>query len=430
MKRLLSIVLLVLAGIAINAQSFNINPAHISSNDARGTEKLVFTNNGNSTISFDLRAVETTAGTNQVKTAADVQSVESSESLYDFIETASEGVSWMTISPTSGNVAPGQSVEFTVTFNATDVSQVLSAQILVSTNAEFASRQNISVNLFDNGSRAVCNFFTGTDNENDNLGGTPDGDMDYYWCYGENPAVPIEFNIFVTETTITSAQISIYAYDIDETSGEIDVVYFNGHQLGALTGNNGQWSTTVFALDPSWVNGGAGNAGKNLVQIYITVPGWCVTVDWGQININDCAGDATIRYANLDATCVNPGDRVCVDIEVDSDRQSHPIRVEYNLLNENSIAIDGGSYSYTTLNGNDDPFTRCFNIPGNATPGSVYNVQVIVFDAATNVQTDFEMVPLGIAPCDVPPVPVSNWALFIGIALILTFAVIRFRRMI
>lgn len=429
MKRILSIVLLALIGIIVNAQSFNLNPAHLSSSDPRGTETVVFTNNGSTSITFDLKTVETTSRTTPKNTSINVESTETPEQLFKFLDDAPEGVSWMTVTPTSGTVAPGQSVEFRIAFSAGEIREVLSAQIFVTTNSQAMPRTNISVNLFDLATRDQCVFFTGTDNENDAHTGVADGDMDYYWCYNESPAVPIEFNIFVTETNITSALLSLYTYDVDETSGEIDQVYINGHLLGALTGNDGQWSTSVFAVNSAWVNGGVGDAGKNLIQIYITVPGWCVNVDWGQISVNGCAGEASIRYANLSTECAEPGSEVCVDIEVDSERASHNVKVEYNLLNESNVSVDGGSYTYVTTGNSDDPFTRCFDVPFNATPGSTYTVQVIVYDAASNLQEDIELVPLGIAPC-APPVPVSNWALFIGIALILTFAVIRFRRMI
>jgi len=417
--------LFIFMGIAVNAQSYSLNPSHISSSDARGTETVLFTNNGNTSITFDLKAVETTKGTTTGKLTG--ESIESSEGLYKFLETATEGVSWMTVTPTSGTVAPGQTIEIKLTYNAMDISEVLSAQILVITSDQFAPKINISVNLFNISSRGQCIFFTGTDNERNALDGISDFDMDNYLCYMDN-LTPIEFNIFCEEPAITSAQLSLYTWDVDETSGEVDHVYFNGHLLGALTGNNDSWSTSVFAVDPSWVVPGPN--GKNLVQVSIDVAGWCVEVDWGQLLVNDCAGDASIRYVNLDATCVNPGADVCAEIEVDSERPSHEVRVEYNLLDENNVSVDGGSYTYTTTGLNDDPFTRCLTVPAGATPGSTYNVQVIVYDVATSFQLDLKLTPLGIAPCGAPLIPISNWALYIGIMLIVTFAVIRFRRIL
>ena len=91
--------------------------------------------------------------------------------------------------------------------------------------------------------------FTTDDNENNALAGIPDFDMDeYLFNYDNN--VPIEFNIFIEDIAITDAQLTIYAWDIDETSGEVDEVYLNGHLLGTLTGANQEWSTTVFTIDP------------------------------------------------------------------------------------------------------------------------------------------------------------------------------------
>ena len=79
---------------------------------------------------------------------------------------------------------------------------------------------------------------TTADNENNVLTGISDGDLDVY-LFNTNSLAFIEYNIFIDDAVVTTAQLSILAYDIDWSSGEQDGVYINGHFVGNLTGANG-----------------------------------------------------------------------------------------------------------------------------------------------------------------------------------------------
>ena len=129
-----------------------------------------------------------------------------------------------------------------------------------------------------------------------------DCDMDTY-LYNNSLIQPIEFTINVPNTTITSAELLLLNWDVDEDTGEVDQVYFNNHSAGILVGVNEAWSTTTISINPAWVV-----TGDNLVRIDIDTTGLnrAVKTDWGQLVINDQGGTAFIRTVNLDKSAYTP----------------------------------------------------------------------------------------------------------------------------
>src|SRR5262245_63873350 len=102
--------------------------------------------------------------------------------------------------------------------------------------------------LFSAGVSAQATYYTNSDNENNANTHVADNDMDV--SLGRSSGIhPIEFNIDVTTLPMSSAVLTMYNLDVDEEQGEIDEVYFNGHLLGHLTGADGVWSVTSFAVN-------------------------------------------------------------------------------------------------------------------------------------------------------------------------------------
>ena len=235
--------------------------------------------------------------------------------------------------------------------------------------------------------------FTTHDNENNSHTGTCDGDMDMY-LYNNNPPSPIEFNILVTETEpIESAWLWINAWDIDEEYGELDKVYFNGHFLGYLTGDNDTWSSSFFNIDPSWVQ-----QGNNLVEIDIDVthpgdPHWAVNVDWGQLLLNQVERNASFRSLSLDQTGYQPGDSIYMNAEMDTDLVSQTLNLEFNLIDPNGFIADSHIYNgwvvYGGEGGTYSPYPYLFNLPSSAESG-IYQVKGMAFDATTGLLQDTE----------------------------------------
>ena len=251
--------------------------------------------------------------------------------------------------------------------------------------------------------------FTTYDNENNALAGVPDFDMDEY-LFNDDPIAPIEFNLTIEETAITDAQLSLYVWDIDETTGEVDEVYINGNYIGTLTGANMEWSTSVFIIDPSYLVPGPN--GQNLVQVFIDVdnigdPTWAVAVDWGQLVLNNNTGDAWIRYVYLDKECYEEGEDVEITIEVDTSIGVQWVLVETNLLDPNGVNIAGTSRYIMIELSNDEPFVEVLTIPSGS-PDGIYHVQVIVYAGCTMIQQDLWLVPFEVG-CGQTPVTLSSF---------------------
>jgi len=245
---------------------------------------------------------------------------------------------------------------------------------------------------------------TSDDNENNYYTGSPDWDMDVYLGIGE-PNIPIEFNIFIEDKTISTAQLSILAWDVDwegyaQRPGERDAVYLNDHFLGYLSGADEEWSTSIFEVNPSLIN--IGPNGKNTVRIEIDVLdfGWWVEVDWGQLIINNATGTAKFRYVLPDKYEYYSQETIYVTEEVDADPTMY-VRVETNLLNPQGQIVAGESYFQFATMG-DEPFTVSL-MSGTILPPGDYLIMAILYDAASNIQQDIIYVPITILESCINP---------------------------
>ncbi len=259
-------------------------------------------------------------------------------------------------------------------------------------------------------------YVTASDNENNALSGTSDGDMGVYLCNTSSNA-PIEFNIFITDITVTTAQLSIMGWDIDWAEGEKDEVYLNGTYIGDLTGINNTWSTSVFNVSPSIINPVGVNGGKNLVQIKIDQNNigacwWSVQVNWGQLVINGSAGgNVNFRYVTLNNTQYCSGQCPVVTEEVDA-APSTSVRLETYLLDPTNNAIGQVNTPLYTATSGDEPVTiSTLCLPVNPTAGT-WKIQAICYDI-NNVQQDIKTVTFTVTnPCN--PVPtMGQWGLIL-----------------
>jgi hypothetical protein len=232
-------------------------------------------------------------------------------------------------------------------------------------------------------------MITTRDNQNNTGTGDRDCDMDTY-LYNDSLIQPIEFTIDVPSISgITSAELLLLNWDVDENSGEVDNVYFNEHLAGSLVGANDTWSTTALTIDPTWVV-----AGNNLVRIEIDTTNItrAVTTDWGQLVFNDQEGTATIRTALLDKSIYSPGDIVHTNVEIDTSLTTQDVRTEINLRNASGQILDGTSVNHTLSGTSDDSISVDLIIP-TGVPVGTYNIQVLVYDLASSIIQDAQVIP-------------------------------------
>jgi len=371
------------------------------------TDTLIIKNTGNADLTFSINDTTSLANIriqNSNYRRGDLQT----DFNYYVIKNARNelrNVGWLTEYPLSGTILPGDSVKIFLTFNSTGLpSGEYNAHILINSNDPDEPVKIVKATLIKN-----LKNITTIDNENNSLEGIPDYDLDAY-LFNTSSISPIEFNIFINETQINTAELLIYAWDIDETSGEVDEVYVNGHLVGTLTGANGQWSSTDLNIDPSFLNPGPN--GKNLIQIKIDVNGhgyWAVNVDFGQLIINGKQNQSTanIRYVKLNKSIFsNKGDTVVVKEEIDTKLAIQKVKVETNILDTGKVNIDGTSRVITISDSLDEPFNEVFYLPSNIPEGTYY-VQVIVYDDTTFIVQDSKLLPF-IVSSNKPPATPQN----------------------
>ncbi len=202
--------------------------------------------------------------------------------------------SWINENPGSGTIISGNDANVQITIDATGLAPGYhNGEVLINSNVPANPQISVPVVLEVVPPMASYSTINTGDNENNQLTGTPDNDLNTYLCKGEN-ILPVEFNFFIDQNTIESADLIIETFDIDQTGGnglpynEVNNVYFNDYLVGVLTGSNNGNSTTTISVPPAIINPGPN--GKNLVQIYVSVLGkyWCTNVQSAELRIYNC----------------------------------------------------------------------------------------------------------------------------------------------
>jgi triacylglycerol lipase len=113
------------------------------------------------------------------------------------------------------------------------------------------------------------------------------------------------------------AHLFLPAFDVDVhgASGvppEVDRVSFNGHVLGALTGDNQVWKLNDFEIPIDWIKFPSDvvlpvTPADNVLQIDIdtasgTQEHWCTAVDWVELKFNAIAPIFLVHGTNADST--------------------------------------------------------------------------------------------------------------------------------
>jgi triacylglycerol lipase len=119
------------------------------------------------------------------------------------------------------------------------------------------------------------------------------------------------------------AHLRLPAFDIDVNGApgyppEVDRIFFNGHDLGTLTGDNNIWKLNSFDIPIEWVKfpsrGSAGSEPSpaiNDIQINIdeaSAPyeNWCMSVDWVQLDFSAIAPIFMVHGTNAQSDTWDP----------------------------------------------------------------------------------------------------------------------------
>ncbi len=107
------------------------------------------------------------------------------------------------------------------------------------------------------------------------------------WLSGYDDEGPVGLPFVINGTVLEKSTITMNCFDIDEASGERDVIYLRDItedtevRLGHLTGRNQEWNTTSFTVAPELLKK------DHTYQLYLkdTVSGWVTWVDTASITI-------------------------------------------------------------------------------------------------------------------------------------------------
>ena len=298
--------------------------------------------------------------------------------------------SWISFNPFMGQLAPESEQTITITVNpGTLVAGIYNSSFEVVSNAPGRESTSVDFELV----REVYNV-TDFDNENNSGEGLADNDLDINIGYNNSNA-PIEFNLFCNNPDTETVNLSIRAWNVDDTNGGVHSVYLNGYILGELKGIANSWTTTLFDVEPSYLSSTLVN--KVEIQVDTDFAGNTIKVDWGQLSYDNSSLNASIRYIDLDKSSYYAGATVEVTEEIDTNLSSQEIRVETTIYSPGQTIVSGSSRVFTINGTQSDSISESLEIADHYTPG-VYELQVIVYDNISNLQqalltSNFEVKP-------------------------------------
>jgi pimeloyl-ACP methyl ester carboxylesterase len=120
-----------------------------------------------------------------------------------------------------------------------------------------------------------------------------------------------------------TAHLRLPAFDVDVNGApgfppEVDRLFFNGHDLGTLTGDNNIWKLNEFDVPIDWVKfpaqaaaGSQPSPADNILQLNIdeaSAPdeNWCTSIDWAEIEFKAVAPIFLVHGTNAQSDTWNP----------------------------------------------------------------------------------------------------------------------------
>ncbi len=288
--------------------------------------------------------------------------------------------SWINFNPFMGQLDAGGEQLVTINVNPSNLlAGIYNTSFEITSNDPNSPANIIDLELI----REVYNV-TNFDNENNELEGIADNDLDEIVGYNSNNG-PIEFNIFSNNPNPQMVNLSIRAWNVDSSNGGIHTVSLNGYVLGTLRGLADAWTSTLFEVEPEYLSANL----MNLVEIDVDSDfvGNSIKVDWGQLTYDNTSLNASIRSVILDQTTYYAGSSLSVTEEIDTNLSSQEVRVETTIYSPWDTIVTGTSRVLTIDGNENDFFTETLEIPDHYTPG-IYEIQVIVYDNNSNIQQE------------------------------------------
>lgn len=139
--------------------------------------------------------------------------------------------------------------------------------------------------------------------------------------------------------------LTLRAWDVDESQGEVDLVRFNDTEAAprTLSGANSQWATDTFEIPTSVLRlpTPSNPTGTNVVDVHVDMnnDGWAVEIDWAELRV-DVATDAILPV-------ILPHGITDIGDETAEDKRSG-MRVMDDYLGDEIPALRGRTSALTT----------------------------------------------------------------------------------
>lgn len=197
----------------------------------------------------------------------------------------------------------------------------------------------------------------------------------------DSPFDPVKFAD--PKQGVTSAQLVIYAYDVDAPD-EIDEVFLNGHSVGILTGMDEEWNTSVLEV--------TGDALKSLCDgqensiAVKTNSGWIVFVRTITLVVNGGSAGGQFDRGSSTVTATLNGQEIVTSVSVTS-VSGGTFGVEYavkELDSEGNQVRQVASKSEPSVSfaaGTVHREEETFSLPEAPKPGTAYRVDYVIKDS-------------------------------------------------
>lgn len=249
---------------------------------------------------------------------------------------------------------------------------------------------NTAYPLFNSGRSSSASKYSSTSNYDETS--FNNGNYDLYSAYGKSNIRNIRLGLsFMMNANATElAQVTIYAYDVDEGSGERDCIRLVDETSGIrtvltntsgkdyLSGQDETWSTTTFEIPASLLV-------KNHTYHFEneeTVSGWIVYIRTVDLQINGLdkqpnppSSQRGISYANISGS-ISASGTVMTNL-VASAYTEEQFELEYKATYLEEGDQKGGATSTVTIPATQTSFVNSFNLESDAKRGT-YEITVFI----------------------------------------------------
>lgn len=237
-----------------------------------------------------------------------------------------------------------------------------------------------SYSLFRSGSSGSGRYYSSTANYNDRSYTNNGYDIYANADTSSIRTVNLGLSFTVTSAITERASVLIYAYDVDESAGERDLIYLKDETDGSrtqltgyLSGRDGEWNTTTLQIPLSELQVGH----TYHFELYESVAGWVVYVRTVDLQIAGQIENSTITDSNFNATIDQYG-RVNTSLYLASNINTTYVLEYAASINYDQVGSSLGQTIATSPSGNTKNVS--FNLESGA-PEGTYTIEVYIKDA-------------------------------------------------